>query len=187
MLFSFNEVSVSSKELFSSRGKGQSAIASAAYRSGERLYSERYDKLSSYHHRDVLPEKMLLKPVHAPEWYLNRERLWNEVEKIEKAKNVQLAREFTVALPVELSKQQQGELLRHFVQEVFVDEGMLADIAIHRDDNKNPHAHVMLTMRPFWGPVRKMRIYNVKEKRTQNKSILNANCWAALVLNSDKV
>lgn len=69
---------------------------------------------------------MLLKLVHAPEWYLNRERLWNEVEKIEKAKNVQLAREFTVALPVELSKQQQVELLRHFVQEVFVDEGMVA-------------------------------------------------------------
>ena len=76
---------------------------------------------------------MLLKPVHAPEWYLNRERLWNEVEKIEKAKNVQLAREFTVALPVELSKQQQGELLRHFVQEVFVDEGMLAYVAIHHE------------------------------------------------------
>ncbi|MEK4701950.1 MobQ family relaxase [Solibacillus sp. FSL R7-0668] len=139
-----------------SRGKGQSAIASAAYRSGERLYSERYDKVSSYHHRDVLPETMLLKPVHAPEWCLDRERLWNEVEKIEKAKNAQLAREFTVALPVELSKQQQRELLRHFVQEVFVDEGMVADVAIHRDDVKNPHAHVMLTMRPFledgsWG------------------------------------
>lgn len=139
-----------------SRGKGQSAIASAAYRSGEQLYSERYDKVSSYHHREVLPETMLLKPVHAPEWCLDRERLWNEVEKIEKAKNAQLAREFTVALPVELSRQQQRELLRHFVQEVFVDEGMVADIAIHRDDAKNPHAHVMLTMRPFledgsWG------------------------------------
>lgn len=139
-----------------SRGKGQSAIASAAYRSGERLYSERYDKVSSYHHRDVSPDTMLLKPVHAPDWCLDRERLWNEVEKVEKMKNAQLAREFTVALPVELSAQQQKELLRHFVQEVFVDEGMVADIAIHRDDVKNPHAHVMLTMRPFledgsWG------------------------------------
>lgn len=139
-----------------SRGKGQSAIASAAYRSGERLYSERYDKVSSYHHRDVSPDTMLLKPVHAPDWCLDRERLWNEVEKVEKMKNAQLAREFTVALPVELSAQQQKELLRHFVHEVFVDEGMVADIAIHRDDEKNPHAHVMLTMRPFledgaWG------------------------------------
>lgn len=139
-----------------SRGKGQSAIASAAYRSGEKLYSERYDKVSSYDHRDVAPDTMLLKPVHAPEWCLDREKLWNEVEKAEKAKNAQLAREFTVALPVELSKQQQKELLRHFVQEIFVDEGMVADVAIHRDDDKNPHAHVMLTMRPFledgsWG------------------------------------
>lgn len=139
-----------------SRGKGQSAVASAAYRSGEKLYSERYDKENFYQHREVMPDTMILKPTHAPEWCADRERLWNEVEKIEKAKNAQLAREFTVALPIELSNQQQKELLKHFVQEVFVDEGMVADIAIHRDDAKNPHAHVMLTMRPFledgsWG------------------------------------
>lgn len=139
-----------------SRGKGQSAVASAAYRSGEKLYSERYDKENFYQHRQVMPNTMILKPTHAPDWCVDRERLWNEVEKIEKAKNAQLAREFTVALPIELSDQQQKELLKHFVQEVFVDEGMVADIAIHRDDAKNPHAHVMLTMRPFledgsWG------------------------------------
>lgn len=139
-----------------SRGKGQSAVASAAYRSGEKLYSERYDKENFYQHRDVMPDTMILKPNHAPDWCVDRERLWNEVEKIEKAKNAQLAREFTVALPIELSNLQQKELLKHFVQEVFVDEGMVADIAIHRDDENNPHAHVMLTMRPFledgsWG------------------------------------
>ena len=139
-----------------SRGKGQSAVASAAYRSGEKLYSERYNKENFYQHRQVMPDTMILKPTHAPDWCVNRDRLWNEVEKIEKAKNAQLAREFTVALPIELSNQQQKELLKHFVQEVFVDEGMVADIAIHRDDAKNPHAHVMLTMRPFledgsWG------------------------------------
>ncbi|ARK26386.1 hypothetical protein SporoP37_16535 (plasmid) [Sporosarcina sp. P37] len=91
-----------------------------------------------------------------PDWCVDRERLWNEVENIEKTKNAQLAREFTVVLPIELSNQQQKELLKHFVQEMFVDEGMVADIAIHRDDAKNPHAHVMLTMRSFlkdgsWG------------------------------------
>lgn len=159
-----------------SRGKGQSAIASAAYRSGERLYSERYDKVSSYHHRDVMPDTMLLKPVHAPEWCLDREKLWNEVEKIEKAKNAQLAREFTVALPIELSNQEQKELLHRFVQEVFVDEGMVADIAIHRDDVKNPHAHVMLTMRPFledgrWGAKSKKE-YIVDE---QGESLFTAS------------
>ncbi len=139
-----------------SRGKGQSAVASAAYRSGEKLYSERYDKENFYQHREVMPDTMILKPNHAPDWCVDRERLWNEVEKIEKAKNAQLAREFTVALPIELSNLQQKELLKHFVQEVFVDEGMVADIAIHRDNENNPHAHVMLTMRPFledgsWG------------------------------------
>lgn len=139
-----------------SRGKGQSAVASAAYRSGEKLYSERYDKENFYQHREVMPDTMILKPNHAPDWCVDRETLWNEVEKIEKAKNAQLAREFTVALPIELSNLQQKELLKHFVQEVFVDEGMVADIAIHRDDANNPHAHVMLTMRPFledgsWG------------------------------------
>lgn len=139
-----------------SRGKGQSAVASAAYRSGEKLYSERYDKENFYQHREVMPDTMILKPNHAPDWCVDREHLWNEVEKIEKAKNAQLARELTVALPIELSNQQQKELLKHFVQEVFVDEGMVADIAIHRDDENNPHAHVMLTMRPFledgsWG------------------------------------
>lgn len=139
-----------------SRGKGQSAVASAAYRSGEKLYSERYDKENFYQHREIMPDTMILKPNHAPDWCVDRETLWNEVEKIEKAKNAQLAREFTVALPIELSNLQQKELLKHFVQEVFVDEGMVADIAIHRDDANNPHAHVMLTMRPFledgsWG------------------------------------
>lgn len=90
-----------------SRGKGQSAVASAAYRSGEKLYSERYNKENFYQHRQVIPDTMILKPTHAPDWCVNRELLWNEVEKIEKAKNAQLAREFTVALPIELSNQQQ--------------------------------------------------------------------------------
>jgi len=77
---------------------------------------------------------MILKPTHAPDWCVDWERLLNEVENIYKGKNTQLAREFTVALPIELSNQQQKELLKHFVQEVFVDEGMVADIALHRDD-----------------------------------------------------
>lgn len=84
------------------RGKGQLAIASVAYRSGEWLYSERYDKVSSYHHWDVIPDIIFLKPKHVP---LDWEKVWNEVEKIEKPKNAQLAREFTVALPIELSNQ----------------------------------------------------------------------------------
>jgi len=138
-----------------SRGSGQSAIASASYRSGEELYSERYGK-SNHYPREVSPETFILKPEHAPEWTLNREQLWNGVEEIEKRKDSQLAREFTIALPRELNNEEQNNLVREYVQNDYVDKGMVADVAIHRDKEGNPHAHVMLTVRPFlengeWG------------------------------------
>lgn len=138
-----------------SRGKGQSAIASAAYRSGEKLYSERYGE-TNFYVREVKPETFILKPDHAPEWCLDREKLWNEVERIEKSSNAQLSREMNIALPIELSNEEQLELTKVYVQMNFVDRGMVADVSIHRDDKSNPHFHVMLTMRPFnqdgsWG------------------------------------
>ena len=131
-----------------SRGKGQSAIASASYRSGEKLYSERYDK-TSFYARETEPETYILTPKNAPKWASSREKLWNEVEKVERSKNSQLAREITVALPIELDDEKQRELLKEYVQETFVDNGMVADIAIHRDNKENPHAHIMLTVRSF--------------------------------------
>ncbi len=136
--------------------KTQSAVASASYRSGEELYSERDEEMKSYQQREVAPVSFILKPDHAPEWTLEREKLWNEVEKIEKAWNAQLAREVLIALPVELPEDAQQELVQSFVQEEFVEEGMVADVAIHRDKEHNPHAHIMLTVRPFnedgtWG------------------------------------
>ncbi|MEK4948695.1 MobA/MobL family protein, partial [Carnobacterium sp. FSL W8-0810] len=73
-----------------SRSKGQSAISSAAYRSGEKLYSERYNE-TKFYRRDIQPVTFILKPTHAPDWCLNRERLWNEVENYEKSKNAQLS------------------------------------------------------------------------------------------------
>lgn len=129
-----------------SRGKGQSAVAAAAYRSGERLQDERTGE-EKFYHREVLPETMILAPSQSPEWVTDRERLWNEVEKIEVRKNSQLAREINVALPIELSTDRQKELIQEFVQTEFVDKGMVADVCIHRDDSNNPHAHVMLTTR----------------------------------------
>lgn len=138
-----------------SRGKGQSAIASASYRSGEKLYSERYNKFNFYS-RSVAPKTFILKPSNAPDWTLNRQKLWNEVEKIEKRKESQLARDFILALPSELNEEEQEELLLNYCQENFVNNGMVADIAIHRDKDGNPHAHIMTTIRPFnkngqWG------------------------------------
>lgn len=129
-----------------SRGKGQSAVASAAYRSGDRLVDERTGE-KKYYSREVKPETMILAPSDSPEWVYDREQLWNEVEDIEKRKDAQLAREINVALPRELSYDQQSKLIRNFVQSEFVDKGMVVDLAIHRDDKENPHAHVMLTTR----------------------------------------
>src|SRR6478752_111129 len=129
-----------------SRSKGQSAVAAAAYRSGEKLHDERTDE-QKFYARHVQPETMILTPSNAPEWMKDRNRLWNEVEKVEKRKDSQLARELNIALPIELSHDQQKELIQSFAQNEFVQKGMVADIAIHRDDANNPHAHIMLTMR----------------------------------------
>lgn len=129
-----------------SRGKGQSAVASASYRSGEKLRDEQTEQ-TKYYKREVQPENHILAPSHAPSWVQNREFLWNEVERSETRKNSRLAREINIALPRELSNEQQTELIKGYVQEQFVDKGMIADIAIHRDDKENPHAHVMLTTR----------------------------------------
>jgi hypothetical protein len=129
-----------------SRSKGQSAVAAAAYRSGEKLHDERTDE-HKFYARNVQPENMILTPSNAPEWMKDRNRLWNEVEKVEKRKDSQLARELNIALPIELNHDQQKELIQSFAQNEFVQKGMVADIAIHRDDANNPHAHIMLTMR----------------------------------------
>ena len=138
-----------------SAGKGRSAIASAAYRSGEKLFDDKEGR-HYFYARSVMPESFILTPKNAPEWASNREQLWNEVEKKDRKSNSRYAKEFNVALPVELSESEQKELLTKYVQENFVDQGMVADVAIHRDHPDNPHAHVMLTNRPFnpdgsWG------------------------------------
>ena len=138
-----------------SAGKGRSAIASAAYRSGEKLFDDKEGRYYFYT-RSVMPESFILTPKNAPEWASNREQLWNEVEKKDRKSNSRYAKEFNVALPIELSAAEQKELLTKYVQENFVDQGMVADVAIHRDHQDNPHAHVILTNRPFnpdgsWG------------------------------------
>nr|WP_050563414.1 MobQ family relaxase [Enterococcus faecalis] len=125
----------------------RSLIAMAAYRSGERLYSELYQKENYYGHRLVKPDAFILKPDYVPSEFSNREYLWNKMELAETSSNAQLCREVNIALPVELSNEDQKELVTKYVQKMFVSKGMIADVAIHRDDSNNPHAHIMLTMR----------------------------------------
>ena len=96
-------------------------------------------------------------PAHAPPEFQDRSMLWNSVEQIEKASDAQLAREIGVALPVELSRTEQLALVRSFVKDNFVAAGMCADFALHDKGDGNPHAHIMLTIRPLrsngkWGP-----------------------------------
>jgi len=139
-----------------SRAKGKSAVAAAAYRAGEKIYNEREQRTHDYTRKGGILHTKILLPDHAPAGYSDRAVLWNAAEKIERYKTAQLAREVQIALPRELTMGQNISLAREFVQRQFVEKGMCADIAIHTTANDNPHAHIMLTMRPIehdgsWG------------------------------------
>ncbi|MCT4410923.1 nickase [Leuconostoc falkenbergense] len=167
-----------------SGGNGRSAVASASYRSGEKLHSDAENK-NYFYERVVMPESFILLPENAPEWASDREVLWNEVEAIDRKVNSRYAKEFNVALPVELTNDEQKELLTRYVQETFVNNGMVADVAIHRDNADNPHAHVMLTNRPFnadgtWGQKSKTEYIldeNGNKTRTEKGNIRQRKIW----------
>jgi Ti-type conjugative transfer relaxase TraA len=152
-----------------SRSQGRSSVAAAAYRSANELHDERLDKTYDYTKKQDVVHTEILLPKNAPEFLRDRNTLWNTVEASEKRKDAQLAREFNMALPRELTLEQQIELSREFVTREFVSKGMCADLCIHNDKMKDgqlqPHAHVMLTMRELtengFGP--KVREWNSKE------------------------
>jgi hypothetical protein len=139
-----------------SRGKGQSAIAAAAYRSGEALEDEQTGEQKHYRSRaERIVFTDIMAPKDAPEWAHDRNDLWNEAERAEKRKDSQLAREFEISLPHELTEQQREWLVKDFAREAFVRKGYAVDIAIHApdkdSDERNHHAHLMVTMRTL-GP-----------------------------------
>ena len=132
-----------------SRGAGRSAVAASAYLSCSRLYND-YDGIQhDYTKKQGLVWQEVFLPEYAPQEWQDREKLWNAVEEVETAKDSRLAREFVVALPIELSREEQIELLQEFIREQFVSDGMCADAAIHDTDGHNPHAHILLTVRPL--------------------------------------
>ena len=134
-----------------SRGAGRSAVAASAYLSCSRLYND-YDGIQhDYTKKQGLVWQQVFLPEYAPQEWKDREQLWNAVEEVETAKGSRLAREFVVALPIELSRTEQVELLQEFIREQFVSDGMCADAAIHDTDGHNPHAHILLTVRPLDG------------------------------------
>ena len=139
-----------------SRGKGKSAVAASAYRSGEKIKNEYDGIVHDFTRKGGIAHTEILLPQNAPQEFSDRGTLWNSVEKIEKSKNSQLAREIEVALPKELDREKQINLVREYVKENFVKVGMCADIALHDKNDGNPHCHILLTMRPLnedktWG------------------------------------
>ena len=132
-----------------SRGKGKSAVAAAAYRSGEKLTNEWDGMTHDYTRKGGVVHTEIMLPPHAPLSFSDRSTLWNSVELYEKAGNAQLAREIDAALPIELSREEQIRLVREYCSSQFVSRGMCVDYAIHDTDKGNPHCHIMLTMRPL--------------------------------------
>lgn len=129
------------------RSAGRSAVAAAAYRSGEKVTDERTGLVHDYTRKQGVHHRVILLPPSAPRAFFSRHELWNAVEKKETRKNSQTAREIDFALPIELSRKDQIRLARTFVRDVFVKAGMCADLCLHDLHSGNPHAHVMLSTR----------------------------------------
>ena len=177
-----------------SRSAGRSAVAAAAYRSGDTLTNEWDGITHDYSKKHWIEHTEILLPSNAPKEFKDRSTLWNAVETAEKSSNAQLAREVELALPIELSPQERLRLLRDYVLENFVSKGMCADFAVHNppltdakgrpiDINgnptndldkmifQNPHAHILLTMRPLdregkWEP-KSRTVYLCKRGREE--------------------
>ena len=154
------------------RSRGQSAMACAAYRAGEKLYSDRYGETSDYTSKCGVICSEILLPANAPPEFANRQTLWNSLETAEKNKNAQLAYSFDIALQNEFSLDENIDLARHFLSENFVARGMIADFAVHEADKEeggipNPHFHVLCPIRPLnqdgtWGD-KQHRVYRLDE------------------------
>lgn len=133
-----------------SRSQGRSSVAAAAYRAGEKLVDERTGLTHDFTNKNDIIKCEIMLPSNAPKWMKNRAKLWNEVEQVEKRKDAQLAREINIALPKELSKNQNWDLAKSFVQKEFVDKGMVVDVAFHRGHQakeEQPHLHLMVGTR----------------------------------------
>ena len=149
------------------RSQGQSAVAGAAYQSGERLFSEYDQKTKFYNKKKELVRAEIMLPSHASPGFADRATLWNAVEAVENQWNSQLARRIVLAFPVEVPKEQYLSMIKEFCQEQFVSKGMIADFAIHDKGDGNPHAHILLTLRAMdehgrWLP-KARKVYDLDE------------------------
>lgn len=148
------------------RSRGQSVIAQAAYRAGEKLYSTYYGEFSDFTRKRgvVMAEICLLD--HAPREYADRETLWNALEWAESGRKAQLAHSFDITLMNEFSMEENIEMARAFVREELVSRGMIADFAIHapvrsKGAEPNPHIHILVPIRPL----KEDGTWGIKEKK----------------------
>ena len=131
---------------------GSSVVACAAYRAGEKIQDDRYNKTHDYTKKHNVLHAEIIAPDHAPEWMGDRQQLWNGVEAGEKRKDAQLAKEAVLVLPRNLNHEQHKEVVESWIKDNLTKRNLVADYAIHSPDasdgGKNPHAHVMFTLRP---------------------------------------
>lgn len=162
-----------------SRGKGKSAVASAAYISGEKIKNEWDGVTHDYTRKEKVLVKNIILPDHIPKEFNDRSTLWNKVEMAEKNSNAQLARQFIIGLPKELTLSKNKSLVERFIKENLTSQGMIVDYAIHdesQDKNGNIHCHIMTIMRPinekgeFLAKSKKEYILDEKGEKVLNKN-----------------
>jgi hypothetical protein len=172
-----------------SRSTGRSAVACASYRAGEELHDERLGRSFKFRREDRVIHAEIIAPASAPDWVSDRAQLWNSVEAAECRKDAQLSREFQIALPHELSRRQQRELVVGWVREQITPFGLVADACFHEPpigDNPNSHLHLMTTTRSIdeegnWSKT-KDRSLNSPEQLEQWRSSWAKHANAALEL-----
>ena len=177
------------------RSAGRSATAAAAYRAAEKIVDERTGEVHDYTRKRGVDYSVILAPEGAPDFVFDRSKLWNEVERVEKRKDAQLAREIDIAIPIELDREQAIDCVLAFVSEQFCREGMVADVCFHKLDSHNPHAHLLLTMRELeleptgsgfgkkrrdWNDVRKLEQWREAWAKHANAALSRAKAQARI-------
>jgi ATP-dependent exoDNAse (exonuclease V) alpha subunit len=163
------------------RSAGKSSVAAAAYRAGDKLLDLKLGLIHDYTCKSGIDKSMILSPL-AADWISDREQLWNRVEAVEKRYDAQLAREVTLAIPIELNREDKIDLVRDYIQNNYIAMGMIADVNFHHLGGDNPHAHIMLTMRPLEVDEQGVINFGNKDRSWNHKDLLikNRESWAKL-------
>lgn len=142
------------------------------------MQDDRYGKTHDYTKKENVLHAEIITPEGSPAWMQDRQSLWNAVEAGEKRKDAQLAKEVVLVLPRNLSHEQHVEVVRGWVQDNLTSRGLVADFAIHSPDasdgGKNPHAHVMFTLRPVSGDGFGKKLTGYKDGGLDGREVLEA-------------